>query len=154
MRLFFFFSVLLNILFIYYFFSDGDSVENVETEPEVEEVQATNDLQRISSEILERERAKIPLRIQEFEKLHGVEIDSFVFTKTTEPYEGYLVTTWDIDEKQKLTNEELAANNFNYKYIRKKKVVYVHIESIYESFEDLSWRDSWLNHYYDVDEEK
>ena len=152
MRLFFFFSVLLNILFIYYFFSDGDSVENVETEPE--EVQATNDLQRISAEILERERAKIPLRIQEFEKLHGVEIDSFVFTKTTEPYEGYLVTTWDIDEKQKLTNEELAANNYNYKYIRKKKVVYVHIESIYESFGDLSWHDSWLNHYYDVDEEK
>ena len=104
MRLFFFFSVLLNILFIYYFFSDGDSVENVETEPEVEEVQATNDLQRISAEILERERAKIPLRIQEFEKLHGVEIDSFVFTKTTEPYEGYLVTTWDIDEKQKTIN--------------------------------------------------
>ena len=152
MRLFFFFSVLLNILFIYYFFSGGDSIEDVE--PEVEEVQETNDLQRISAEILERERAKIPLRIQEFEKLHGVEIDSFVFTKTTEPYEGYLVTTWDIDEKQKLTNEELAANNYNYKYIRKKKVVYVHIESIYERFGDLSWRDSWLNHYYDVDEEK
>lgn len=152
MRLFFFFSVLLNIIFIYYFFSGGDSIEDVE--PEVEEVQETNDLQRISAEILERERAKIPLRIQEFEKLHGVEIDSFVFTKTTEPYEGYLVTTWDIDEKQQLTNEELAANNYNYKYIRKKKVVYVHIESIYESFGDLSWRDSWLNHYYDVDEEK
>jgi hypothetical protein len=65
-----------------------------------------------------------------------------------------LVTTWDIDEKQKLTNEELAANNFNDKYVRKKKVVYVHIESIHERFGDLGWRDSWLNHYYDVDEEK
>ena len=48
----------------------------------------------------------------------------------------------------------LLYNYYNYKYIRKKKVVYVHIESIYESLEDLSWRDSWLNHYYDVDEEK
>lgn len=148
------FSVVLNLIFICYFFSDRDSIESVEQELMKEEVNETIDLQSISAEILRRERAQIPLRIQEFEKLHGVEIDSFVFTKTSEPFEGYLVTTWDISEKQKLRYEELVANHYNEKYVRKKKVVYVKIDYISVGYDGLMWHSSWFSHYCDVKEEK
>lgn len=96
--------------------------------------------------IVEREKADIPLKIQRFEKVYGITIDNFVLTNNVEPYTGYLVTTWDLDEKQDLSAQQWAANGYKDKYIRKQKTVYVEISDITLDREGrVSWSDSSLN---------
>ncbi len=94
--------------------------------------------------IIERERADIPLKIQQFEKVYGITIDSMVITNNIEPYTGYLVTTWDLDEKQNLTAHQWAANGYKDKYVRKQKEVYVEISNIsLEKNGPITWNNNW-----------
>ena len=106
-------------------------------------------LQAIKESIIERERANIPLKIQQFEKVYGITVDDVVLTNSVEPYAGYLVTTWDFDEKQEITTQQWAANGYKDKYIRKQKEVYVELTDIKASINDgeISWNDNWLSAY-------
>lgn len=103
--------------------------------------------------IVEREKADIPLQIQKYEKVYGITIESLVLTNNVEPYTGYLVTTWDLDEKQKLSTNQWAANGYEDKYVRKQKTVYVEISDITMNQEgQVSWSDNWLAAYMNVRE--
>lgn len=101
--------------------------------------------------IIQRERADIPLKIQQFEKVYGITINDMVLTNNVEPYAGYLVTTWDLDEKQNLSARQWAANGYKDKYVRKQKEVYVEITEIELSKSgEVSWHDNWYSAYNSV----
>lgn len=103
--------------------------------------------------IVEREKADIPLKIQKYEKVYGITIESLVLTNNVEPYTGYLVTIWDLDEKQNLSTQQWAANGYEDKYVRKQKTVYVEISDITMNQEgQVSWSDNWLAAYMNVRE--
>lgn len=109
-----------------------------------------NKIEGIKSGIVERERADIPMKIQQFEHVYGITIDSLVLTNNIEPYSGYLVTTWDLDEKQNLTTSQWAANGYKDKYKRKQKTVYVEISDIKTSGRTMNWQDNWISAYMSV----
>ena len=109
----------------------------------------------IKRSIIERERADIPLKIQQFEKVYGITIDSMVITNNIEPYSGYLVTTWDLDEKQNLSVNQWAANGYKDKYIRKQKEVYVEISDITsKNSGHITWKDNWSSAYLSVKDQE
>ena len=109
----------------------------------------------IKRSIIERERADIPLKIQQFEKVYGITIDSMVITNNIEPYSGYLVTTWDLDEKQNLSVNQWAANGYKDKYIRKQKEVYVEISDITSKNNGhITWKDNWSSAYLSVKDQE
>lgn len=146
-------SYLLNIFFIAIFaigyFNNGNSSKEKALSQE-EKASYIQDC------IVEREKADIPLKIQRFEKVYGITIDNFVLTNNVEPYTGYLVTTWDLDEKQDLSTQQWAANGYKDKYIRKQKTVYVEISNITLDQEGRvswsDWSDKWFEAYMNVRE--
>lgn len=110
-----------------------------------------NSIESIKEGILQRERADLPLKIQEFDKVYGITVDDFVFTNNIEPYSGYLVTTWDFDEKQDITTKEWAANGYKDKYLRKQKQVFVEIYNVTVSKNrEISWQNNWGAAYYSI----
>ena len=109
------------------------------------------DFEAIKQGIIEREQADIPLKIQQFDKVYGITINDMVFTSKVEPYTGYLITTWDIDEKQDLTVNQWAANGYKDKYVRKQKEVFVELGNITPSPNgEISWQNNWTAAYYSV----
>lgn len=108
-------------------------------------------IESIKRTIIERERADIPLKIQQFEKVYGITIDSMVITNHVQPYSGYLITTWDLDERQNLSPVEMYKNGYKDKYVRKKKEVYVEINNITpQNNGHVTWKDNWSSAYYSV----
>lgn len=134
------FSYLLNIFFISTlvigYIKQASSSEDI-----VHEQQDSSE--QIKQSIIERERADLPLNIQSFKNVYNITIDDFVFTNNTEPYSGYMVTTWDFDEKQDLSPNEWAANNYKDKYIRKQKEVYIEVNNITTRKNNVSWYSNW-----------
>ena len=113
-------------------------------------VEAVDTLQLIKDKVLAKERAELPLRIQEFEHVHNITIDSLVLTSTAEPYSGYLVTTWDLDEQQPQNARQWAANGYKDKFIRKTKEVYVGVMYVY--LDHSQWFSHWEEAYFQVKE--
>lgn len=101
----------------------------------------------IKQGIIEREKADLPLNIQKFENVYDITIDDFVFTNNVEPYSGYMITTWDFDEKQDLSPNEWVANGCKEKYIRKQKKVYVEVNNIATQKNNITWYSNWLAAY-------
>ena len=109
-------------------------------------------MQGIALCILEKERAELPLRIQEFEHVYDISIDSITFTNNIEPHCGYATTTWDIDEEQELNATEWVNNGCKDKYIRKKKTVYVPLNNVITDGDNVRWNINWISAYYDIKE--
>ena len=97
----------------------------------------------IKQGIIEREKADLPLNIQKFENVYDITIDDFVFTNNVEPYSGYMITTCDFNEKQDLSPNEWAANNYKDKYIRKQKKVYIEVSNIVTRKNNITWYSNW-----------
>lgn len=138
-------SYILNVCFIAYFLismKDCSGLINLLSDSE--------NKASIEDCILEREKADIPLHIQKFDHVNKIVIDSFVFTNDVEPYSGYLVTSWNIDEKVELNINEWEKNNYKDKYVNKDKVVYVEISKITKSGGTVSWESNWTSSYVDV----
>lgn len=134
------FSYLLNIFFISIlvigYIKQASSSEDV-----VHEQQDSSE--QIKQSIIEREKADLPLNIQSFKNVYDITIDDFVFTNNAEPYSGYMITTWDFDEKQDLSPNEWAANNYKDKYIRKQKKVYIEVSNIITRKNNITWYSNW-----------
>lgn len=114
----------------------------------IEEANIEGNIEYIKHSIIEKESAEIPLLIQEFKKVHKIRIDSLVLTQSkAQPYSGYLVTVWDIDEKQDLSISQLVANEGKDKYKRKEKVIYVEVDNIITTKTKLSWNGEWTSAY-------
>ena len=129
-------SVILNIAFIAYFVMEysGKLDGQPASEPTAEK-EVVDPIAQIKEIVLERERAKLPLTTQEYSEVHSIKIDSLVLTKTTSPYEGYLVTTWD----------------FNSRNVRKKKTVYVEISYLRTNHSgEVNWNTDWLGAYFSL----
>lgn len=130
-------NIVLIIFFAYSYFGNKQSEDEfVETEEDK--------IESIIYAIMEQERADLPLLVQEFDHVHSITIDSMVVTNNVEPYSAYLVTTWDMDEKQKLSIRQWAANGHMDKYIRKTKTVYVEVGNITTDKEKISWNTNWI----------
>ena len=106
----------------------------------------------VRSFIIERERAELPVLLQGMGRVYGITIDSLVFTSGIE--KGYMVTTWDLDEKQNMTTNQWAANGYEYKYVRKEKKVLVPVTNIYRIGEEWRWYSDWMSSQHDALEEK
>lgn len=134
------FSYLLNIFFISIlvigYIKQASSSEDV-----VHEQQDSSE--QIKQSIIEREKADLPLNIQSFKNVYDITIDDFVFTNNAEPYSGYMITTWDFNEKQDLSPNEWAANNYKDKYIRKQKKVYIEVSNIVTRKNNITWYSNW-----------
>ncbi len=136
-------SYLLNILFILALLLGLLGQKNSSSEK--------SEIESIKSTIVARERADIPLKIQSYDRVHDITIDSLVITGNAAPYAGYLVTNWDFDEKQQLTTRQWAANGYEDKYIRKQKVIYVPISDITVNKKgEVSWSDNWITAYMSI----
>ena len=106
------FSYLLNVFFITVFVI-GFIKQASNPENGVNEQQDKSE--QIKQCTIEREKADLPLNIQSFRNVHDITIDDFVFTSNIEPYSGYMVTTWDFDEKQDLSISDWLANGWENK---------------------------------------
>ena len=141
------FSYLLNVFFIIVFvigfIKQASDPENGANEQQ-------DKSEQIKQCIIEREKADLPLYIQSFRNVHDITIDDFVFTYNTEPYSGYMVTTWDFDEKQDLSPSEWLANGCEDKYIRKQKKVYIEVNNITIQKDDVTWYSNWRAAYMDA----
>lgn len=107
-------------------------------------------IQDMKTSIIDQERANLPLLVQKFEHVHAITIDSMVVTNNVEPYSGYLVTTWDMDEKQNLTTHQWAANGYEDKYVRKNKTVFVEVRNITTNKGTVSWSTNWIGAQFSV----
>ena len=108
-------------------------------------------ISEIKHGIFSQEKQRVPLVIQELDRVYDIQIDSIVLINDeVEPYYGYLVTTWDLDEKQNLSVTQWARNGYNDKYIRKKKQVLVEVNSITFNKKEgsISWKSFWDSAYY------
>lgn len=142
------FSYLLNAFFISIFVI-GFIKQASNLEDGVNEQQ--NKSEQIKQCIIEREKANLPLNIQGFKNVYDITINDFVFTNNkVEPYSGYMVTTWDFDEKQDLSTSEWIANNCEDKYIRKQKKVYIEVNNITIQKDEVSWYSNWQVAYMDA----
>ena len=126
-------SVILNIVFIAYFVMEySGKLDEQPASEQAAEKEVVDPIAQIKEIVLERERAKLPLTTQEYSEVHSIRIDSLVLTKTTSPYEGYLVTTWEYDDWD----------------VRKKKTVYVEIKYLSTNRNgDTSWNSNWFKAY-------
>lgn len=159
-------SYALNVVFIVFIavMLTKQNEGAVEPQPEEsqEEVQpAESEVERVKRLVIERERADIPLHVQECEGVNSIVIDSLVLTQTR-PYAGYLVTTWNYDEKYERSDAERdeefrETGSFGdfYGHRKKSKTVYVEIPEInVNRFNgDLSWRSNWLSAYWSLRDE-
>lgn len=145
-------SYTLNIVFIAMLIIGIKGVNvTKDAEPPVEEIEETDPVELIKECIIAQEKARLPLTKQGYERVHDITIDSLVITNNIEPYSGFLVTTWDVDEKQELTTRQWAANGYEDKYIRKKKVMYVEVSDIETTPKgEVTWRSNWLSTYLQV----
>lgn len=141
------FSYLLNVFFITVFVI-GFIKQVSNPENGVNEQQDKSE--QIKQCIIEREKADLPLNIQSFRNVHDITIDDFVFTSNIEPYSGYMVTTWDFDEKQDLSTSEWLANGCENKYIRKQKQVYIEVNNITTQKDNVTWYSNWQAAYMDA----
>ena len=141
------FSYLLNVFFITVFVI-GFIKQASNPENGVNEQQDKSE--QIKQCIIEREKADLPLNIQSFRNVHDITIDDFVFTSNIEPYSGYMVTTWDFDEKQDLATSEWLANGCENKYIRKQKQVYIEVNNITTQKDNVTWYSNWQAAYMDA----
>ena len=141
------FSYLLNVFFITVFVI-GFIKQASNPENGVNEQQDKSE--QIKQCIIEREKADLPLSIQSFKNVYNITIDDFVFTSNIEPYSGYMVTTWDFDEKQDLSTSEWLANGCENKYIRKQKQVYIEVNNITTQKDNVTWYSNWQAAYMDA----
>ena len=134
------FSYLLNVFFISILVI-GYIKQASNSEDVVHEQQDSSE--QIKQSIIEREKADLPLNIQSFKNVYDITIDDFVFTNNAEPYSGYMITTWDFNEKQDLSPNEWAANNYKDKYIRKQQKVYIEVSNIVTRKNNITWYSNW-----------
>ena len=103
-----------------------------------------NEVEEIKASILQSERNKLPLQIQDQDHVYDIQIDSIVFTNNVEPYVGYMITQWDVDEKQDLTAQEWARNGYKDKYVRKTKQILIELRgATMDKDGTIRWETNW-----------
>ena len=99
------------------------------------------DINEIKQGIIEVETQRLPLTIQKCDNVNDIRIDSIVIINNVEPYSGYLVTSWDIEE------EELDWDLPGYRTKQETKTVYVEVSNIKTDFKGYTWETNWFGAY-------
>ena len=99
------------------------------------------DMDEIKNGIIKVETERLPLTIQECEGVNDIRIDSIVIINNVEPYSGYLVTTWDIEE------EKYMGIRGGLKSFQESKTVYVEVNDIEINLRSYTWKTDWFGAY-------
>lgn len=103
--------------------------------------------------IVETETNSLPMTIQKMEGVISISIDSMVIVNNADPYFGYLVTTWDVNEKHVNSYEEHRRTNEYYSYKRVQKKMNVEVRDIHVKGRKYEWRTDWISAYLQATEE-
>lgn len=97
--------------------------------------------------IIETETNGLPMTIQKMEGVISISIDSMVIVNNVDPYYGYLVTSWDVNEKHVNSYEEHRRTNEYYSYKRVQKRMNVEVRDIHVKGRKYEWRTDWGSAY-------
>ncbi len=98
--------------------------------------------------IIETETKALPLTVQKMEGVFSITIDSMVIINNVDPYYGYLVTTWDINEQHINTSKEMRRTNEVFSYKRVQKKMNVEVLDIHKIGKKYEWRTNWVGAYF------
>ena len=98
--------------------------------------------------IVETETNGLPMTIQKMEGVVSITIDTLIFINNTEPYYGYLVTTWDVNERHTNSTKEFIRTDELYSYKRVQKKLNVEVTDVHKSgYRHFQWRTNWVDAY-------
>lgn len=95
-----------------------------------------NPLDAIYKSIISSESNRLPLTIQKYDGIRRIRIDSLVFINDSEPYSGYLITTWDIYEERGFKSYQLVTKKVN-----------VEVRDIRCMDDKVEWYTEWYDAY-------
>lgn len=110
---------------------------------EIKEIQ----LDEIKKGIVEAENKGLPMTIQKLEGVKNITIDSIVVVNNTDPYYGYLVTTWEIYERHENNQREFSKSYELYSYKLVQKQVNVEVKDIHGLGTKFEWKTNWPDAY-------
>ena len=97
--------------------------------------------EEIARFILESERSEIPHKVPGWPQVFDVTIDSVVLVGEEEPYVGYMVAEWDVEERQPVSREDLIRGE--YSYARRKKVQCISLFGVDHKGRTVRWYADW-----------
>jgi len=132
-------SLILNVILIAYILSGANLSTNRASKEERAAVAEQTEAQKeeeMKTYILKKERAELPVRIQELHGVRNVTIDSVVITNPNlgSTHDGYLVTQWEFDGR----------------YKKGTKTVYVELSFVRTTRDGYDWKSQWSSTDYDV----
>ena len=107
-----------------------------ETEKTEDKEKKENPLDAIYKSIISSESNRLPLTIQKYDGIRRIRIDSLVFINDSEPYSGYLITTWDIYEERGFKSYQLVTKKVN-----------VEVRDIRCMDDKVEWYTEWYDAY-------
>ena len=107
-----------------------------ETEKTEDKEEKKNPLDAIYKSIISSESNRLPLTIQKYDGIRRIRIDSLVFINDSEPYSGYLITTWDIYEERGFKSYQLVTKKVN-----------VEVRDIRCMDDKVEWYTEWYDAY-------
>ncbi len=100
-------------------------------------------IEDIKQGIVETESKELPMTVQKLEGVKEISIDSLVIVNNTEPYYGYLVTTWKMKKKYHDYKQYGETYEINLP-------VNVEVREISVKGSKFSWRTNWFGAYTDI----
>ena len=97
----------------------------------------------IKKGIVETESKELPMTVQKLEGVKEIKIDSLVVVNNTEPYYGYLVTTWKMEKEYRDYRKYGETYEIN-------PQVNVEVRDITVKGSKYSWRTNWYGAYTDI----
>ena len=98
--------------------------------------------------IIDTETKGLPMTVQKMEGVYSITIDSMVIINNADPYIGYLVTTWDVNEEHQNSMEEWSKTHELYSYVRVQKKINVEVSGIHKSGRKYEWCTNWSSAYF------
>lgn len=102
--------------------------------------------------IVDIETKGLPMTIQKMEGVYSIKIDSMVIINNADPYYGYLVTTWYVNERHENSTAEWYKTHELYSYERVQKKLNVEVTGIHKSGKKFEWRTNWSSAYFQARE--
>ncbi len=100
-------------------------------------------IEDIKKGIVETETKELPMTVQKLEGVKEIVIDSLVIVNNTEPYYGYLVTSWKMEKEYRDYERYGKTHEIN-------PQVNVEVREINIKGSKYSWQTNWFGAYTDI----
>ena len=131
--------------------SCGQKIEDMKkAKEEIKEVH----LDEVVQGIIDAENKGLPMTIQKLEGVKNITIDSMVIVNNTDPYYGYMATTWEIYERHENNHREFSRTYELYSYKLVQKQVNVEVKDIHGLGTKFEWKTNWPDAYLYAREEQ